>query len=229
MMSFILSFVGTLLIIALIGWLIYAIANKQPSLRWIIVAIVIILIIGTLWILRGTFVDISHSLSSPSLKTVNTFTQNYWFWILLASGIASMIIATLFPKGKETVAKTLQSAIAVIVFALFIGFPIIGWLTGTAEHNSPQQSERIQTLCPDASALETRSCIVTTEWTNWIKPAEGTVNNGMYLRYNPQELVICECKVENGTSFYRFRAKENQVVLSYRFVQASQLHLKKLL
>ena len=203
-------------------------ANKTSWSKYLLLAVitlVIVLFAVGLWKLWNSLDTLSQFLKSPSLKTINAFTKDYWLWILIVGTISYVLLSFI---SKKELTKMLRGVVALTVFLLFIGFPVIGWFAETDSHEQKQLG-RTEIICPDASALETRHCIINTEWSNWIKPAEGAADNGLYLRYGPQESVICECELENGTSLYRFRAKEGQVVLSYRLVPANQLHLEKLL
>ncbi len=74
-----------------------------------------------------------------------------------------------------------------------------------------------EVACDNPSALATRNCLLNTRFSNWMKPAEGTANDGMNICYSDSELVEYESVISHGISLYRFRAKQGQVLMSYKF------------
>jgi len=84
---------------------------------------------------------------------------------------------------------------------------------------SEKQSAAAEVICPDASANETRSCIIGTEWSNRIK-FEDPAFNGMQVCATPGGEY--ERTEENGTTFWRFKTKEGRLVKTYRLYPASQ-------
>lgn len=144
---------------------------KSPAVRWTLVGVIVmILIIWRFSILLSS--SDSSPLHSPSLKTVNAFTKDHWLLILLAGGAlytALAILAPFFMKGKEALAKTLQTVIAVIMLAFFIGFPFIGLFTSrcSGPRTVPAQAPQASTSIPLVS-------MPATEWSKLVLSPGGS-------------------------------------------------------
>ena len=61
---------------------------------------------------------------TPRLNEVGSWGQNHWLWILILWGIIAAIVARIAGGA----AKTLQAVLAITMFMLFIGFPVIVWV-----------------------------------------------------------------------------------------------------
>lgn len=120
-----------------------------------------------------------------------------------------------------------------------MGLAVIVFLMGTALYQkwnkdsmaaeaqqSPEQQKNAGSsagaVCQDGSALEARHCDLGTTLSNCIGPAEGMANAGMNLCYGPEESISYEHEVRNGTSCYRFRAKEGRTTVTYMFKKIPQ-------
>lgn len=149
-MYIILGFMGVLLTFALIGGLIYAIANKKlPNLR-VVIALALVVLIGIgLWGLSGTHGTLHQSLQAPSLDTTWATTKNYWLWILLVSG-ALFLLTELFSKEKEGLAKASRVVIVVVIAMLFVVLPIIGSI---GESSAAHEQQRVAIAAAQIEAI----------------------------------------------------------------------------
>ena len=128
-------------------------------------------------------------------------------------------------KLKRTARIVTWGIGALVILSLFIWQPS-GPLQSYARWSKEeeQQSEKASTsksviICPDVSAHQTRSCLATdTNWTNWFKIGDGQESNGMRMCFG--QGVVHERKDENGTTFWRFKAKSGKVNVEYRLFRA---------
>ncbi|MFA5744774.1 MAG: hypothetical protein WC887_01010 [Candidatus Paceibacterota bacterium] len=139
---------------------------------------VILVLVGVVIFIFGIFLK-----KSPDLADVGSWSRNHWLTILILWGIIAGLIA--LNAGKA--AKTLQAVIATIVFALFIGFPIIGWV---ADSGSTDQHRAVsaQASIPLASAP-------VAEWPKIILPPGGKselipVPSGMHIVMNGDDFLL---------------------------------------
>lgn len=79
---------------------------------------------------------------------------------------------------------------------------------------SKPQAAPALTICPNASAQETHTCVVTNEWSNWIKFADGARDNGKSICFEPKMPV--ERKDVDGWTLWRFKVEEGRELLKYR-------------
>lgn len=112
-------------------------------------------------------------------------------------------------KDEAYVRKVL-AGVAGVLFMLFIGIPAGFWV---------RDAFLPQVICKDVSAHETRSCLLNTAWSSWIKAAEGPAVDGMQVCVTPGGK--SERKVMNGTAFFRFKADEGRLVKAYRAFPAN--------
>ncbi len=142
--------------------------------------------------------------------------------------------------------KTSRFAIRVLVVVIALGLRSVGVTEVITKHQqqqlvnlvvspsmeTPQRATRsaelgekaATTICPDASARETHSCVITTSWSNKIKIGDPEAN-GMLLCALPGGAVLgktYERLEENGTTFWRFRTEEGNVVKTYRLIRANE-------
>ena len=133
-----------------------------------------------------------------------------WLWLLAFWGVLVVLIA-LNKKSLGSWAKTLQSAVAVAMFLMFLGVPAGLWV---------RDIFLPAVVCPDVSAHETRSCNINTSWSTWFKAAEGPAVDGMQVCSTPGGK--SEREVMNGTAFFRYKADEGRLVKAYRLFPANQ-------
>src|SRR3989344_3852740 len=69
-------------------------------------------------------------------------------------------------------------------------------------------------VCQNATANETRRCLLNTEWSSPIMSADGPVSNGMQLCATRGGLT--ERTERDGTAFWRFRTEEGRLMKEYR-------------
>lgn len=74
------------------------------------------------------------------------------------------------------------------------------------------------TICPNASAEETRKCIVTNDWSSWIQFANGSRDNGKHMCASLG--VQSERRDEHGVTFWRFRVADGTQEVKYRLLPA---------
>ena len=144
------------------------------------------------------------------LSQVGDWSWDHWLWLLAFWGVIAGLIA-LNAKALEATAKTLQKVLAGVMFMLFVGIPAGFWV---------RDAFLPQVICKDVSAHETRSCLLNTSWSTWIKFAEGPENNGMQLCFTPGGRF--ERTDVNGTTFWRFKADEGRLVKAYRLFPGNQ-------
>ncbi len=151
-------------------------------------------------------------LYTPGLRLadVGNWSWDNWLWLLALWGVIAGLIA-LNAKALEATAKTLQKVLMGVVLMLFVVVPAGFWV---------RDAFLPQVICKDVSAHETRSCLLNTAWSTWIKAAEGPAVDGM---------LVCataggksEREVMNGTSFFRFKADEGRLVKAYRLFPANE-------
>src|SRR5487761_2067263 len=131
---------------------------------------------------------------------------------LIGVWLAGATFIALSQKGS--VAKTLQSLLTVVMLLLLVVFPLMGH---AGVGNSPTQMLVHQSqICPDMSARETRSCLIGTTWSNWIRPAEGTADNGLHPCLNPGGEWQRKSDETTGITLVRFRTSEGTMNKFYR-------------
>lgn len=87
-------------------------------------------------------------------------------------------------------------------------------------NNAKQTTAVAQIVCPDVSAQEARSCVIKSEWSNWIKFADGARDNGKQICFTP--VMQFEKKDADGWTFWRFKTGDGQVAMKYRLLPASE-------
>ena len=144
------------------------------------------------------------------LADVGNWSWDHWLWLLALWGVIAGLIA-LNAKALGATAKTLQKVLMGVMFMLFVVVPAGFWV---------RDALLPQVICRDVSAHETRSCLLNTAWSTWIKAAEGPTVDGMQVCVSPPGKF--EREVMNGTSFFRFKADEGRLVKAYRLFPANQ-------
>ena len=160
---------------------------------------------SALFALAGVAVFI-WGLYTPGLRLpqVGDWSWNHWLWLLAFWGIVAALIA-LNAETLGTATKRLQEVLVAAMFLLFIGIPAGFWV---------RDIFLPQVICPDVSAHETRSCVLNTAWSSWVKIGDGPVSNGMQMCSTP---VSPSERIDvNGTTFWRFKADEGRLVKAYR-------------
>ena len=155
---------------------------------------------------------------APSPGAVWEWTKDYWLWVVL---VLAFPFGLLFIANKPW-AKGLQWFLAAVAVGLFVAVPLIDTVWG--ESSAELGEKAATTICPDASARETHSCVITTSWSNKIKIGDPEAN-GMLLCALPGGAVLgktYERLEENGTTFWRFRTEEGNVVKTYRLIRANE-------
>jgi hypothetical protein len=74
------------------------------------------------------------SFKTPGPADVVSWSRQHWLWILVLWGILAALVAV---NAKGSVAKTLQWVLAGVMFFLFLGFPLLGWLGVGDDKGSP--------------------------------------------------------------------------------------------
>lgn len=75
-----------------------------------------------------------------------------------------------------------------------------------SEKPSASAPKGATTICPNVSAEETRKCLATGDWSNWIQFANGAQDNGKQICVSFG--VKLERKDEQGVTFWRFRVDD---------------------
>jgi hypothetical protein len=90
-----------------------------------------------------------------------------------------------------------------------------------AAHPKPTQAAQTQAawLCPNVSASQTRTCLVTTEWSNWIQFADGAFDNGKQICF-PYGVDFERQQVGDATQ-WRFRTQSGTMEIKYRLFAAT--------
>jgi len=119
---------------------------------------------------------------------VGSWSQNYWFPILICWGTGAVIIK-INEKSFGTAAKTLQWILAVMVFIVLIGFPVWSWLAKPNSHSGA--CSEIPLASEPVSA-----------WPKLVMPAGGKSKNvpvpqGMHVVMNGEDFHF-HCVYLNG-------------------------------
>ncbi|MFA6415110.1 MAG: hypothetical protein WC217_02535 [Candidatus Paceibacterota bacterium] len=138
------------------------------------------------------------------LSQVGDWSWNHWLSLPIFCALVFVLIK-MHKDALGAMAGTLESVLVGAVFLMFIGAPVGIWVKDLF---TPQ------VICKDVSAHETRSCALNTAWSSWIKFAEGPENNGMQICFTPGGQF--ERTDVNGTTFWRFKAHEGNLVKTYR-------------
>jgi hypothetical protein len=184
-------------VIPKIGAIIPSIGSRRLLTGLLIIAGAIILYCGIY----------SQKWETPSMANAGSWSWDHWLWILVLAGILAILIA----RTAGGMANILNGFLVVAMLMIFIVAPIGGCIANYGEHGK----KSAEATCPDASANEMRTCMVNDkDWSHPILPAGGTPN-GMYLCYSPRAMVLCNSEVMDGTSIYRFKAREGKVEVKY--------------
>lgn len=151
-------------------------------------------------------------LYTPGLRfsEVGSWSWKHWLWLLAFGGIIFALIKVC-EKQLGTLAGTLQTTLVVALFLMFLGIPAGLWV---------RDGFLPTIICPDVSAYQTRSCLLNTAWSSWIKIADGPAANGMQVCATPGG--ESERIQRNGTTFWRFRADEGRLKKTYRLFPPTQ-------
>ncbi len=147
-----------------------------------------------LWLLYNTNVTLAQA---------SDWARGHWAFVVLAAIALGVIIA----KTMKARATTLIWLLGAATLALLLAEPVGAWVS---EISLPQVT------CQDPSSQKALTCLLNTKDSSWMKPAEGVADDGMRICYTPSSLIEFEYRLVNGTSFYRFRAKEGHVLMTYR-------------
>jgi len=116
--------------------------------------------------------------------------------------------APVSPSLKKWLWRALIAVIAIIGLSRTISMV----KEGSKAHS---KAKEVASVCKDLSARGKRQCLVDTAGSNWAKAAEGVANDGMIPCFSPRSMVVMDYMMEEGTMYYRFRAKEGSVVVTY--------------
>lgn len=184
-----------------------------PNRRgWIVIAISIPLVIVIYWMTTdstsASTVGTDSFWKAPTFETVWEFAKNYWLWILVL--LAAAMFGTMFvpatPVGLKKGAQLLLGAIAIL---FFIAAPVGTWI-----HKATLPT----VTCQDASAQETRSCILNSSWTAPLVPSSSEKVAGMRLCSSPDTGTVSEMKLTRNSVFWRFRATDGDITMRYRLM-----------
>lgn len=75
------------------------------------------------------------------------------------------------------------------------------------------------TVCQNVTAKETRSCLITSEWSNEVTLADGSEANGKNFCGYPK--MTYERRDENGTTYWRFKTN-GSAIMKYRLFPAGE-------
>ncbi len=141
--------------------------------------------------------------TNVTLAQASDWARGHWAFVVLAAIALGVIIA----KTMKARATTLIWLLGAATLALLLAEPVGAWVS---EISLPQVT------CQDPSSQKALTCLLNTKDSSWMKPAEGVADDGMRICYTPSSLIEFEYRLVNGTSFYRFRAKEGHVLMTYR-------------
>ena len=149
---------------------------------------------------------------TPSFTSTGKFAWGHWLDFALGSVVLFILLSL---KEWGGIAPAVGVVWSLVLVFMFLVCPIFGLF----ESSTPKQATvsaphaRAQTICPDVSAEETRTCLITSEWSNWIKLANGARDNGKQMCIMPD--VPFERKDVNGWTVWRFKTEEGQTILKY--------------
>ena len=143
---------------------------------------------------------------SPSVSDIADVAAKYWFISAIAWGIGALLIQLRTEDVKQK-----------LVYQKILMWTVLTFVFGTQGWVFARDAFKATPICPDASMHETRSCVLSTAWSTWIKPAEGVETNGMQLWHTGG--VADERRTVNGTTYFRYRSKEGEIVMKYRIAR----------
>jgi len=193
-------------IVALVLWAAYALATRKFS--WSLSGATVPGVLKPSWSAATVFIGgglaVWAFLAQPRPADVGSTSWDYWLTLLIIWGTLSALVA-LNATALGAASKVLQTVLAAAVLAVLVGIP--SWY-GVRDAFLPTK------VCPDASEYEVRSCLLNTAWSAWIKAAEGPAVDGMFLWKS--DGVDEEHMTRNGTTWFRYRAMEGEIVMKYR-------------
>ncbi|MBI5405724.1 hypothetical protein HY972_01670 [Candidatus Kaiserbacteria bacterium] len=172
----------------------------------------IVLLIAVIAWVQGTPGTLSQALQSPSLKTVWTATKDYWLWIVLIFCIF-FVLLFFVSKDWEPKAQKLQRVLVALVLMFFVVVPLVDWIWGKERPSQQMEAQQAPTICPDMSAKEARTCLITPEWSNWVQFADGSVDNGKHPCF---PFGVQSERKDEGVTFWRFRVKGGTQKIKYQ-------------
>lgn len=182
-----------------------AIAKYATSILLVAVILVVVFL--------GIFSSVWESLS---FAAVSRWAWKYWALIAIIATACSALIA-LHKKELGAAAQVLQTALSLVLVFVFIVCYVIGWFEGptTQRPTAATMQGPARNVCQDVNATQTSSCVITREWSNWIKPENSARDVGKQFCFQPK--MPMERKDEGGSASWRFRIEgEEHTTLLYR-------------
>jgi len=174
---------------------------------------ILLVIAGLVIFIQGGI--FSSEWQSPSFAQVGSWSWAHWLQLLVLCGIG-LALLKLHSKRLGAAEPVLRSTLIAAAVIAFLVCPAIGWLQGI---RTSQSATSAQTICPDVSAYQTRSCVMTYEWSNDIKFADGPEANGKNFCTFP--LMKYERRDADGTTFWRFKT-DGRAEMKYRLFPAGE-------
>lgn len=174
---------------------------------------IVLAVMGLVVFFQGVYLS---EWKSPSFTAVGNWSWSHWLPLLVLWGIGAALLA-LNKKVLVTAEPILQSLLMGIMAMLFLVCPVLGWFEGptTQRPTAATVQGPTRNVCQDVNAMQTSSCVITREWSNWIKPENSARDVGKQFCFQPK--MPMERKDEGGSASWRFRIEgEEHTTLLYR-------------
>lgn len=183
----------------------YGIWTKKSfrGLTWVAVVLVLLMTMGCVWWFWGSLPNLR-----PSFKSMMSAAIPFVI-------VAGAILALTYLFAGDTATKVRRGIWSTIVLYIAVTLLLLyaDWGNVATDRSAVAQAPA-QTICPDVSAQETRTCLISTEWSNWIRLADGARDNGKKICHSLG--IESEREDSNGATLIRFRTTKGEVVVKYR-------------
>jgi hypothetical protein len=137
------------------------------------------------------------------MRGVANFMSEYGLWlvgIVVLIAIGGLVIRFFHNEKKS---ETFQYLV-ILVLGLVVVPQVWVWVSDVSVSGG---------VCPNVTSVETRSCLLTTAWSNWVK-VERAEDSGMRLCQTHGAL--SERKDYDGTTYWRYRSPDGKFLMQYR-------------
>lgn len=184
----------------------YGIWTKKISIRglaWVAAVLVLLMIMGCVWWFWGSLPNLR-----PSFKSMMNVAIPFVIVVGAILALTYLFTGDTANKVRKGIWSTIVLYIAVTLLLLYADW-------GNVDTSKPAAAQApAQTICPDVSAQETRTCLVTSKWSNWIRFADGARDNGKKMCRSLG--IESEREDKDGATLNRFRTTKGEVVVKYR-------------